>query len=324
MGAKGRDLITSSNGTGAANINQLADPYLALGSQLVAKVPNPFFNNGGTGVIGSSTVALNQLLRPFPEFSSVNIVTSGAKSLYNALNVKLQKRLSQGVSVLATYTWASNWDSAWGTNNNLNGNTPGLPQDASNLNAEYSRALDDIPQRLAVGATLALPFRQGMGFLSGHRVLGKTVDGWSLNIVGLVQTGMPLAVIQKTDNNASIGAGEQRPNLIGNACYSGSPESRLNRYLNPAAFSLAPAYTYGTTPRTIPCYGPGLDGWDLSLFKDFKWERITLQFRVEALNAFNTPQFTSPVTQFGAVTFGQIQTQANFPRFIQLGGRVSF
>ena len=204
MGAKGRDLITSSNGTGAANINQLADPYLAVSSQLVAKVPNPFFNNGGTGVIGSSTVALNQLLRPFPEFSSVNIVTSGAKSLYNALNVKLQKRLSQGVSVLATYTWASNWDSAWGTNNNLNGNTPGLPQDASNLNAEYSRALDDIPQRLAVGATLALPFRQGMGFLSGHRVLGKTVDGWSLNIVGLVQTGMPLAVIQKTNNNADV------------------------------------------------------------------------------------------------------------------------
>ena len=324
VGAKGRNLLTSTTGGGAVNINQLPDQYLSLGSQLLSKVPNPYFNHGGSGAIGSSTVAYNQLLRPFPEFASVNVVTSTAKSLYNALNVKLQKDLSHGVSVLASYTWSSNWDSAWGTNNNLNGNLNGLPQDAYNVNAEYSRALDDIPHRFAVASTVQLPFGRGRVFLAGNRLLDYVVGGWSANVVGYLQTGAPLEVIQNSNNNASIGAGLQRPNLIGNPCYTGSPESRLNQYLNPGAFSLAPAFTYGNTPRTIPCLGPGLNSWDMSLFKDFHLERLTLQFRAEALNVFNTPQFFAPVTRYGAATFGQIQTQANFPRFIQLGGRISF
>ena len=93
---------------------------------------------------------------------------------------------------------------------------------------------------------------------------------------------------------------------MGNACFSGSPESRINNYLNASAFAIAPAYIYGDTPRTIPCYGPGLNSWDLSLYKDVHFERMTFRFQAEALNAFNTPEFGAPATKFGAVTFGQI------------------
>jgi hypothetical protein len=336
VGAKGRNLQTTSTGTGtatnvgtgganpgAANIDQLPDLFLPLGSQLVAKVANPYYNHGGVGVIGSATVAYNQLLRPSPEFSSVNALLSSGKSLYNALNIKLHKQLSHGISLLAAYTWSSNWDSTWGTANGLN---PGaaLPQDAGNLNGEYSRALDDIPQRFSLGGIFALPFGHGKPLLAGNRALDYVVGGWSIDAVALIQTGAPLAVYQNTNNNAVIGAGIQRPNLVGNACLSGSPESRINNYLNAAAFTAAPAFTYGDTPRTIPCYGPGLNGWDLSLYKDVRFERLTLRFQAEALNGFNTPQFGAPVTKFGAVTFGQIQTQANYPRFVQLGARISF
>jgi hypothetical protein len=336
VGAKGRNLLANSNGTGGgstvatagiipgtANINQLPDQYLSQGSALLAKVANPYYNKGGTGVIGSSTVAYNQLLRPFPQFSSVNVFAGGAQSLYNALNVKLQKDFSHGVSLLASYTWSSNWDSEWGSSNTFS-TSPSLPQDAYNLKAEYARSVFDVPNRFAVGATVELPFGHGKAFLAQSHLLDRAVGGWSVNAIGLIQTGEPLAVSQNTNNNSSIGAGLQRPNLIGNPCSTGSPESRINNYFNASAFSTAPAFTYGNAPRTLPCYGPGYANLDLSVFKDIHVERVTIQFRAEALNAFNTPQFASPVSKFGSATFGQIQSQVNLPRYLQLGGRITF
>ena len=110
---------------------------------------------------------------------------------------------------------------------------------------------------------------------------------------------------------------------------SGSPESRLTNYINAAAFSAAPALAYGNTPRTTNCYGPGYLNTDLSLNKTFKvTERVNAQFRAEALNAFNTPQFTgfggNNQTQIQSTNFGQIQGTLGFPRLIQLGGRITF
>jgi hypothetical protein len=336
VGAKGRNLLANSNGTGGgstvatagvipgtANINQLPDQYLSQGAALLTKVANPYYNRGGTGVIGSSTVAYNQLLRPFPQFSSVNVFAGGAQSLYNALNVKLQKDFSHGVSLLASYTWSSNWDSEWGSSNTFS-TSPSLPQDAYNLKAEYARSVFDVPNRFAVGTTVELPFGHGKAFLAHSHLLDSAVGGWSVNAIGLIQTGEPLAVYQNTNNNSSIGAGLQRPNLVGNPCSTGSPESRINNYFNASAFSTAPAFTYGNAPRTLPCYGPGYANLDLSVFKDIHVERVTIQFRAEALNAFNTPQFASPVSKFGSTTFGQIQSQVNLPRYLQLGGRITF
>ena len=109
VGAKGTNLLANSNGTGGgstvatsgiipgtANLDQLPDQYLSMGSALLTKVVNPYYNHGGAGVIGSATIAANQLLRPYPEFSSVNAFAGGAQSLYNALNVKLTKSFSMG------------------------------------------------------------------------------------------------------------------------------------------------------------------------------------------------------------------------------------
>jgi trimeric autotransporter adhesin len=105
-------------------------------------------------------------------------------------------------------------------------------------------------------------------------------------------------------------------------CTSGNPESRLNTYLNPAAFSLAPADSFGNVSRDIACQAPGLANFDISLFKSVRIrERYTAQFRAEALNAFNTPQFASPYTTYapGSATFGHVTYQTNLPRNLQLG-----
>jgi hypothetical protein len=109
----------------------------------------------------------------------------------------------------------------------------------------------------------------------------------------------------------------------------------LDQYLNPAAFSLAPAFTFGSISRTLPDRAPGQANFDVSLFKTVSiGERLHLQFRAEAMNFTNTPRFIAPAATFSGYStasdgriianggFGAITGQANFPRFIQIGGRI--
>jgi hypothetical protein len=159
------------------------------------------------------------------------------------------------------------------------------------------------------------------------------VGNWSVNAITVIQTGFPLAISQNSNNNRAIGGGLQRPNTVAgvNPCSGGSPEDHAGAlaltspYLNPAAFAAASKYTFGNAPRTIGCLSPGYENWDISVFKSFPVrERVTFQFRAEALNAFNTPQFRAPNTAVGNSNFGAITQQANFPRYLQLGGRITF
>ncbi len=322
VGSLSRHLLPGNT----ANFNQLPDGLLSLGSQLVQSVSNPYYGNGGTGVIGNSTVAYNQLLRPFPEFSSVNLYDYSAHAQYDALILKAQKRLGGGVTFLTTYTWSRTEDSTWAASNFLNASQTS-PQDVYNLGAEWSRSVFDIPHRFTLAATYQLPFGRGRRFSAGNSFVNYVIGNWSFNAITVIQSGSPLAIYQNTNNNSKIGASLQRPNVVAgtSACKSGTPEDRLNSYINGGAFSAAPAYTYGNASRTVGCLSPGLANWDLSVFKSFPiGERISFQVRAEALNAFNTPQFRAPNIAFLNANFGKITQQANFPRYLQLGGRLTF
>ncbi len=334
VGSRSRHLMPG-NGMNTANINQLPDQYLALGlgatDQLTALVNNPYFGRGGTGVIGGQRVAYNQLLRPFPEFASVNLNDYTAHAKYDALIVKAQKRFSHGLTFLSTYTWSKNEDSSWAASNFLNA-SKSAPQDVYNLGAEWSRSVVDLPHRLTTSATYDLPVGKNKLLPVNNSLLNFFVGNWSVNAITVIQTGFPLAISQNSNNNRAIGTGVQRPNIVAgvSACIGGSPEDHAgaipkSSYLNPAAFTTAPAYTFGNAPRTIGCLSPGYENWDISVFKSFPVrDRITFQFRAEALNAFNTPQFRAPNTAVGNSNFGAITQQANFPRYLQLGGRISF
>ena len=292
---------------------------------------NPFYQRGGTGVLAGATVNASQLLLPFPQFTTVTESLSNGFNRYNALTVKVEKRLAHGVTLLSSYTWSSNWDNLWGASSTLNGGNNG-PQDIFNLKPEYARAIDDIPNRFTFAASFALPFGKGQPFLgSANRLLDAVVGGWSLNDVTVIQNGAPLAVTQTNLSSSSgtfgIGGSTQRPNITGPiGCGHGAPESRLSSYLTTAGFSNAPIYTYGNAPRTNPCYGPGYANNDVSIFKTFKAsERINLQFRAEALNALNTPQFGGlQSNSISNPNFGKINAQLGFSRLVQLGGRMTF
>ncbi len=300
------------------NINQLAPQFLSLGAALNQSVPNPMFNRGGLLNVAGSVISRSQLLRPFPQFTSVTLNNSDTnRAMYHSVYIKGQRRFAQGMTVLATYTRSQNMDMAYGTAGNTFSSVPAGPQNAYDPNAEYGLSSVHAPNRLSLALTYELPFAKGKG-----RLLEAAVAGWSLNAVSVMQSGYPLAIVQPNDNSV-IGASHMRPNATGLSPAVDKPFSaRLDGWINPAAFSQAPQFTFGNVSRMNPLRGPGQVNWDLSLFKTFTvTERIKAQFRAEALNFTNTPMFNGPNTTFTSPQFGLISSQANFSRLIQLGVR---
>jgi hypothetical protein len=194
-------------------------------------------------------------------------------------------------------------------------------QNNHNLSAEWARATIDTPARWTSAVNYELPFGTGRKFLAKSRLLDLAVGRWAINFQTTLQTGFPLAISQNNLNSA-IGTSNQRPNATGiSPVTSGSLEDRLGNYINKAAFSTAPQFTFGTVSRTVAMRGPGIGNVDFSLFKNFGFERFKAQFRCEVFNLTNTPQFYGPTTNINSSTFGQITQQANFSRIFQLGVR---
>lgn len=323
VGSLGRQLVL---GTGAVNINQLESQYLSQGTALNQTVPNPFYQMGGQGLVNAPTISRSQALRPFPQFTTVSLNNVDQnRSRYDSLVVKAQKRMSSGLSFVTTWTWSSFFDGSFGgVGNNLN--TNGGVQDTYNLDGEYALSIVHTPHRFTSGFTYELPFGKGRAFMSSNSVLDAIAGGWSVNAITVLQSGFPLAIRQQSNNNSVIGGSNQRPNATGvSPEVEGSFAQRIDGWINSAAFSQAPAFTFGNVSRTIGMRGPGQVNWDMSVFKTFTIaERVKAQFRAEALNAMNTPLFRSPETRVGNANFGRVTSQANFPRMLQLGVRFFF
>jgi hypothetical protein len=278
------------------------------------------------GVIGTATIPAYQLLLPFPEFGQVTLSDVDLNhSHYDSLVVKAQKRLSQGITFASTLTWARSYDLASVGNVEMAG--PTGVQNPFNVGAEYALSNWQPPIALSNMFTYQLPVGKGRRFVNSNAVLDYLVGGWQLNGVNSNRSGFPIAIAQSPNLNSTFGYAGQRPNATGvSPITSGSLESRLNDYINWNAFSLAPQFTFGNLSRYIPMRGPGMGNWDLSIFKSVTIrERFSVQFRAEALNAFNTPLFVGPSTTWtssNASTFGQITSTDNPAREMQLGLRL--
>ncbi len=315
-------------GTANVNVNALNPALLSQGSALLQSVANPFYGHGGTGVIGSAKVQAAQLLLPYPAFGAINYMFDDQNhARYDSLVLTAQKRFSHGLTFLSTLTWERSTDgSSGGAGNSLNSGAVG-PQNPYNMAAEYSLSNFDTPLRWSSAFTYELPVGKGKSFLgNSNKWVDGALGGWSLNAVTVFQTGFPLNISQTPNYNSAFGYASQRPNATGvSPATSGSLENRLGSYINPAAFSLAPEFTFGNVSRTLSMRGPGQANTDLSMFKTFNFkERVMAQFRCEALNVFNTPLFYGPNTAYGSSSFGEITSQANFSRQLQLAIRMTF
>ncbi len=328
VGYVGSHTTNLTLGTGSININALNPSYLSMGtSALNASVANPYYGLVSSGTLSGQKVPQYQLLLPYSTYQAINLIYSSKNHAeYNSMIVKAQKRFSKGLTFLSALTWSRTMDESNNTaGNSLNGGQQGAPQNPYDLAAEYSLSNFDTPLRWASSFSYDLPFGKGRPYMNNNRILDALVGGWSINSVIVYQTGFPMQIYQ-SDSNSIYGYGAQRPNATGtSAGTSGSVEQRIYDYINPAAFSLAAAGTFGDVSRTIPLLGPGQKNWDSSLFKTYTVkERFRAQFRLETLNTFNSPLFSAPNTKFGSGTFGQISSTQNFARQLQLALRFSF
>jgi hypothetical protein len=332
VGAHARNLANSFNFNQLQDSTRSAIGYPSTGSCIVGtnclndSVPNPVFvSASANGVLRSTSVSRAQSLLPFPQFTSITYASSLGGSSYNSLAIKLQKRFNKGLTMMATYTWASSWDNLWGASSSLTTSSTG-PQNTNNLQSERARSTTGIPRRATINGTYELPFGRGRKYLASNRYLDLLVGGWNYSHVLIVQSGSPLSITQ-TSSSTDAQYGTVRPNFApGKSAETVCTKTSSTSILSVSDFVATGAYQYGNVPRTLPCLGPGYFNSDISVNKTFNiYERVKFQFRAEALNAFNTVELAAPANSISTSTaFGQITSQIGFNRLIQMGGRLTF
>jgi hypothetical protein len=297
MGSKGTHLRI------ARNINQLE----LVGGALVRPFP---------------TLSASSPIKPDANLGNISEVTSGANSEYNALVVELNRRLSHGLQIISSYTYSKSID-----DNSLNSQGVILQ---NSLDVANSRGLSDFDarHRFVLSGFYELPFH-------GNRL----VSGWEVGTIIQAQTGNPLNVTSGISNftgtSALTAGGGLRPDLLMPVGITGNPaqwftnpvvctpfaQTGITQPLCSATPNAAFALPLGATPagdhfgdlgRNV-FTGPSFVNTDLSLVKNTKLtERLNLQFRTEAFDVFNHPNFGNPNLNPQSSSFGKI-TSTRFP-----------
>jgi hypothetical protein len=274
---------------------------------LAAQVSNPFYPLLPKTNLASTTVARSQLLKPYPQFSGVSYNPNQGYAWYHSLQIRAEKRFSKGLSSSLSYTWSKTMEAlAY-----LNATDPRLEEVISS---------QDRTHRLAVTWLYEFPFGKGKAWgNSANRVLSQLISGWQAQGIYTAQSG------------AALG--------FGNAIFTGElhniprpkDQRNVNQWFNiDAGFERNSALQLASNIRTFPTRFSGVraDGpnnWDLSFIKNTKvTERTQIQFRAEAINALNHPQFTAPNTTVTSTAFGTVTGEFAWPRVIQFGLKLLF
>ena len=260
--------------------------------------------------------------RIFPGWGSITFQEPRGNSIYHSLQTKVEKRLSKGLMLLLSHTYAKAIDDSDSTQLSTTSGTGNL-QDQRNLRAERSRSFQDVRQRLVVSYLYELPFGRGRSWLSDvSPAMNQVVGGWQINGIAFYQSGRAFTVSSPTDHS-NTGSSNIRPNATGISPDLSSDARSPQRFINAAAFAIPAGFAFGNTSRNVGT-GPSQTNFDFSIFKDFAFDseaRRKLQFRAEFFNVLNTPQFQIPNRTFNTPQFGTITETINDNRDVQLALR---
>jgi hypothetical protein len=232
---------------------------------------------------------------------------------FNALEVSMEKRMTQGLTFLAGYRWSKALDEseeaffdadAYSTPNPKNDRGP---------------ASFNVPNQFLCSYSWMIPTPHGIGSV-GSYVLG----GWETNGILTLHSGLPFTISSGIDDSLSA-ISKDRADLVGNPGVPGgrSTAQQLQEWFNTQAFVVNALGTFGTSERNF-LEGPGLANFDFSIVRSFPIkkgplaERQALQFRKELFNSLNHPNFNAPSASVSSSTFGRV-TSAGNPRILQFG-----
>lgn len=311
-GSKGTHLFG-----GNYDLNQLDPAFWSLELALQQQVANPFFGQISSGGLAGATVARSQLLRPYPDYQTVQTFAApNASSSFHSMQLILEKRFSGGLSTLISYTGSKLITDALSVGGG--GNATGLEGFRM---GRFNRALDkrvdqdDVSRRLVVSSVFELPVGKGRKFLTdAPTAVDLILGGWQLNGIGTFQNGRPLMI-----RGANNFTGINFPNLVGDPNLPSGQQSQ-HGWFNTDAFRNPANWTLGNAPFTMPSTrAPGLVDVSFSIFKNFSFlERFQLQTRLEMFNALNTVNLNAPNVTFTPGTDGT-NINANFGRIFGAG-----
>ena len=334
--------------TQIAQLNQSDQPNPFFCASPPCSPANDFITNPNSG-LSAPTINRWQLLLPFPQFAGFQGDSPPiANSIYHALQVRAQKEFVNGLQFLVSYSFSKSIDDASATDDSLSfygGGTTGgstlAVQDPNNLAPERSLSVFDIPQDLQFSYVYALPVGHGKRFGGNmNGILDAIIGGWQTNGNWVFQSGRPILPLQGSGN--AIPTYGLRPSLVGSlkrssltpenstiaACQL-TPNPALCGYFVPGALVPTADFTLGSAPRTLGSVRqPSTKIVNLAIFKEFPMARVRegmrLEFRAEAFNAFNHPQFAGPDSDVSSGNFGQISSLVAPPRQMQLGLKLYF
>jgi hypothetical protein len=241
---------------------------------------------------------------------------------YNALTAKLEKRYSAGLQFVAAYTWSH---ALADSGTPLSGSSGLGTPDPRNFASEYSSASWDIRHNFTLGFNYDIPFGRGKSFGGNmNGALQALLGNWQMNGILTLRTGVPYTLRY---NGCQGVWGACRPDVVPGQDPNAAPAGGRNpsEWFN-IANVMKPAPLTGGNIGLQSQTGPPTRTMDLSLFKDFPFtERWRLQFRAEAFNLANTPQFNTPDNNLQDANFGRVtSTQAGTERHIQFALRLMF
>ncbi|MGA2135539.1 MAG: carboxypeptidase regulatory-like domain-containing protein [Bryobacteraceae bacterium] len=288
-------------------------------------------------------------LAPYPQFSSILYVESGASSSYNSLQIRSERRVAQGLTFLAAYTFSKSIDDVSSVFGGSVGS--GLPQNSEDLQGDRGLSDFNVKHRLVTSSVYDLPL--GRKWITEPGWRKRLLGNWQAAGILTVQTGSPFTVnLPASESGSAIAAfgNPYRPDLVSNpyvpgpvmanpnpACHTTISQGGLaadavdqpSSWFNACAFVAPPAGQFGNAGRNIMT-GPGLSNLDFSMYKNISLgkESRRLQVRGEVFNLFNHPNFDIPNHVFEDPNFGQVLSANAYgnkpPRQIQLGIKYIF
>jgi hypothetical protein len=259
-------------------------------------------------------------VRPNSQLNQGYYIDNSQQTWYSSWQTTLRKRFSHNLTFAAHYTWGKELATETGDisayyQNNVNVRV----QNFFNLHNEWGPADGDITHYFAADWVYALPSLSSMH----NPILRQVLGGWQVSGIVTAATGQPLLILEGNADNTS------RPDYIGGVAVNSNYRSTL-QYLNKSAFALVPVSSASGLPirpgniATGLVRGPGYWNADLSVGKAFPIvERVRLELRLDAFNAFNHTNLTSFSTDLTNSTFGRF-TNTMGARVVQLNGRLSW